>query len=161
MQNAEIRKALTEEADTGLNIPMTTLNAEEGKEYARIMNQIQTCQDTAVLQFIMGTKSLDEFDSLRSDMKSWKSKQPYHTSRRRWKDIITDNLRIGIRIFADAAAGRKKTAAASGFLSDRGRSKFMPEKLIKDIKKYKYVYLMLIPVLAYYIIFCYVPMGAL
>lgn len=69
MQNAEIRKALTEEADTGLNIPMTTLNAEEGKEYARIMNQIQTYQDTAVLQFIMGTKSLDEFDSYVSDMK--------------------------------------------------------------------------------------------
>ena len=69
MQNAEIRKALTEEADTGLNIPMTTLNAEEGKEYTRIMNQIQTYQDTAVLQFIMGTKSLDEFDSYVSDMK--------------------------------------------------------------------------------------------
>ena len=60
---------MTEEADTGLNIPMTTLNAEEGKEYARIMNQIQTYQDTAVLQFIMGTKSLDEFDSYVSDMK--------------------------------------------------------------------------------------------
>ena len=69
MQNAEIRKSLTEEADTGLNIPMTTLNAEEGKEYTRIMNQIQTYQDTAVLQFIMGTKSLDEFDSYVSDMK--------------------------------------------------------------------------------------------
>ena len=37
----------------------------------------------------------------------------------------------------------------------------MPGKLMKDIKKYKYVYLMLIPVLAYYIIFCYVPMGGL
>ena len=37
----------------------------------------------------------------------------------------------------------------------------MPRKLIKDIRKFKYVYLMLIPVLAYYIIFCYVPMGGL
>lgn len=135
MQNAEIRKALTEEADTGLNIPMTTLNAEEGKEYTRIMNQIQTYQDTAVLQFIMGTKSLDEFDSYVSDMKSWKSKQPYHTSRRRWKDIITDNLRIGIRIFADAAAGRKKTAAASGFLSDRREIKIYAGEINKRYQK--------------------------
>ncbi len=30
-------------------------------------------------------------------------------------------------------------------------------KLRKDIVKYRYIYLMLVPVLAYYIIFCYIP----
>ena len=57
-------------------------------------------------------------------------------------------------------AERKRLQRPGSYLTG-GRSKFMPEKLIKDIKKYKYVYLMLIPVLAYYIIFCYVPMGGL
>lgn len=55
---------------------------------------------------------------------------------------------------------RKRLQRPGSYLTG-GRSKFMPGKLIKDIKKYKYVYLMLIPVLAYYIIFCYVPMGGL
>jgi len=60
--NAGIRQFWTEDADATMVLPPVTLNADEGREFARIMNQIQTFQDTAVLQFIMGTDSLDNFD---------------------------------------------------------------------------------------------------
>lgn len=60
---------MTEGADTTLNLPMITLNAEEGDDYARIMNQVNTYQQTAVLQFIMGVKSMDEFEAYVEDMK--------------------------------------------------------------------------------------------
>ena len=46
-----------------------TLTAEEGQDYAKVMNQVSTYQETAVLQFIMGTRSLDEFDAYVEDMK--------------------------------------------------------------------------------------------
>lgn len=65
---AGIRKFWTDAAGTSLNLPMMTLNAEEGKEYARIMNQIKTYQDTAVLEFIMGKRDLSEFDKYIADM---------------------------------------------------------------------------------------------
>ena len=69
MNNAEIRQKLTEGADTTLDMPMVTLTAEEGQDYAKVMNQVSTYQETAVLQFIMGTRSLDEFDAYVEDMK--------------------------------------------------------------------------------------------
>ena len=37
----------------------------------------------------------------------------------------------------------------------------MLKKIAQDIKKYKSVYLMAVPVLLFYIIFCYVPMAGL
>lgn len=69
MNNAEIRRKLTEGADTTLDMPMVTLTADEGQDYAKVMNQVTTYQETAVLQFIMGTRSLDEFDAYVEDMK--------------------------------------------------------------------------------------------
>lgn len=69
LNNADIRQKLTEGADTTLNLPMVTLNAEEGQDFARIMNQVNTHQETAVLQFIMGARSLEEFDTYVEEMK--------------------------------------------------------------------------------------------
>ena len=60
--NRVIREFWTEDADATMVLPPVTLNADEGREFARIMAQVQTFQDTAVLQFIMGVNSLDEFD---------------------------------------------------------------------------------------------------
>lgn len=66
--SAKIREFWTGAADTNMNLPLISMNAEEGKEYSRIMNQIQTFQDTAVLQFIMGLRSIDTFDEYIKDM---------------------------------------------------------------------------------------------
>jgi putative aldouronate transport system substrate-binding protein len=66
---AKTRQFWTESSGTDYVMPMVTLTAEEGAEYARIMNQVNTYQNTAVLEFILGTKSLDEFDSYVEDMK--------------------------------------------------------------------------------------------
>jgi putative aldouronate transport system substrate-binding protein len=63
-----IRQFWTESSGTDYVMPMVTLTAEEGAEYARIMNQVNTYQNTAVLEFILGTKPLDEFDSYVDDM---------------------------------------------------------------------------------------------
>jgi putative aldouronate transport system permease protein len=35
------------------------------------------------------------------------------------------------------------------------------KKLIKDIRKNKYIYIMAVPVILFYIVFCYVPMGGM
>lgn len=68
MTNAGIRKAWTEGAGTDLVLPPVTLTADEGKEEARLMNQINTYRDTAVLEFIMGKRDLSEFDQYLADM---------------------------------------------------------------------------------------------
>lgn len=68
LTSAETRQFWTDEADTTLNLPMTTLTAEEGEEFARIVNQVETYQETAILQFIMGTRDLGTFDEYLADM---------------------------------------------------------------------------------------------
>lgn len=69
MDNAEMRQKLTDGAGYSLNLPAISLNGDEGIEYSRIYGQVKTYQDTAVLQFIMGVRSLDEFDQYVEDMK--------------------------------------------------------------------------------------------
>ena len=68
LENMDTRKFFTEDSGTALNMPMVSMTAEEGEEYARIMAQVNTYRDTAVVNFIMGNKSLDEFDAYISDM---------------------------------------------------------------------------------------------
>lgn len=68
--NKETRKWLTEAGDTTLNLPPITLNAEESVESQKIMNEVSEYQNVTVAQFIMGQKSLDEFDSYVETMKS-------------------------------------------------------------------------------------------
>lgn len=68
LDNMETRKFLTEDSGTALNMPMVSLTAEEGDEYARIMSQVNTYRDTAVVNFIMGDKALSEFDDYVDDM---------------------------------------------------------------------------------------------
>lgn len=68
LDNMETRRFFTEDSGTALNMPMVSLTAEEGEEFARIMAQVNTYRDTAVANFIMGTKPLDEFDAYIADM---------------------------------------------------------------------------------------------
>jgi putative aldouronate transport system substrate-binding protein len=70
LDNMATRAFWTEDSGTALNLPMISLTAEEGEEFARIMTQVYTYQNTAVVNFIMGTKSLDEFDKYVEDMLS-------------------------------------------------------------------------------------------
>ena len=70
LDNMEMRKFFTEDSGTDLCMPMVSLTAEEGDEYARIMSQVNVYRDTAVVQFIMGTKPLAEFDAYVADMKA-------------------------------------------------------------------------------------------
>ncbi len=51
-----------------------------------------------------------------------------------------------------------KVAASAGRPTEKPRSKSRSAVLWRTIKSYKYFYLMLLPVLAWYIIFCYGPM---
>ena len=51
-----------------------------------------------------------------------------------------------------------KAAASAGRPTEKPRSKSRSAVLWRTIKSYKYFYLMLLPVLAWYIIFCYGPM---
>ena len=64
-----IRKFWTENSGTDLVLPMITLNAEEGTEYARIMNQVNTYLSTGIVKFIMGADSLDNFGKFVDDLK--------------------------------------------------------------------------------------------
>ena len=51
-------------------MPLITLTSSEGAEYASIMTQVKTYQDAAVVNFIMGNKSIeDEFDAYIGDLK--------------------------------------------------------------------------------------------
>ena len=51
-----------------------------------------------------------------------------------------------------------KSAAGASPVTARGARKPFLQRMVRDFKQNKYVYLMLLPVLAYYIIFHYVPM---
>ena len=60
--NAATRKFWTESSGTEYVMPMIALTSNEGAEFARIMNQVDTYRNTAVVEFIIGSRSLDEFD---------------------------------------------------------------------------------------------------
>lgn len=66
--NQVTRKMWTESAGTSLCLPYITMTADEGTEYASIMTQLQTYLDSAVVNFIVGSKSLDEFDAFVADI---------------------------------------------------------------------------------------------
>lgn len=70
LDNMATRQFLTEDSGTSLCLPMISLTAEEGEEYARIMTQVGTYQDTAIANFIMGNKPIDEFDAYVADIQS-------------------------------------------------------------------------------------------
>ncbi len=53
-------------------MPPITPNSEESKEFATIMNQVNTHRDEMTLKFIFGDVSLDEFDSYVEDLKTMK-----------------------------------------------------------------------------------------
>jgi len=70
VENMGTRKALTENADSDFVMPLVSMTADEGSEYASIMNQIQTYQDAAVVNFICGRVDIEEnFDSYVADLK--------------------------------------------------------------------------------------------
>ena len=50
-------------------VPPVTPTAEESKEMARIMNDINTYRDEYTLKFILGTVSMDEWDNYVSTIK--------------------------------------------------------------------------------------------
>lgn len=69
-ENMGTRKAWTENAQSDQVMPLITLTSSEGSEYASIMTQVKTYQDAAVVNFIMGNKSIeDEFDAYIGDLK--------------------------------------------------------------------------------------------
>lgn len=55
--------ALWAEPDKGLLMPPLSLTSEESTEFSRIMNEVNTYVVENTVKFIMGQKSLDEFDS--------------------------------------------------------------------------------------------------
>lgn len=68
-ENMGTRRALTENADADQVMPLVTLTADEGSEYASIMNQVKTYQDSAVVNFITGKKDIEtEFDAYLADL---------------------------------------------------------------------------------------------
>lgn len=68
----EQKKALDLWTDTNMVkhvVPPVTPTAEESKEMARIMNDINTYRDEYTLKFILGTVSMDEWDNYISTIK--------------------------------------------------------------------------------------------
>ena len=51
-------------------IPPITPNAEESKEIARIMTEVNTYRDECTLKFILGTMDMSEWDNYVSTIKS-------------------------------------------------------------------------------------------
>lgn len=52
-------------------IPYLTPSAEESKEFATIMNNINTYTSEMYMQFVVGKKPLSEFDSFVSQIKDY------------------------------------------------------------------------------------------
>lgn len=52
----------SESAENKINLPPTTLNAEESEEFNSIMGDLNTYYDETVIRFIMGEEALDNFD---------------------------------------------------------------------------------------------------
>lgn len=63
-----IRKFWTETADTSMVLPLYSLNATEAQEFASLMSEINTYQSAAILEFILGRRSLDGFDDYLNNM---------------------------------------------------------------------------------------------
>ncbi len=69
-ENMGTRRALTENAGTDQVLPMISMTADEGTEYASIMSQVQTYQDAAIVNFICGNADIDSgFDEYVSTLK--------------------------------------------------------------------------------------------
>lgn len=68
--NMATREWLTAAGDATLTLPNISLTASESEESQRIMDEVEAYQDTTVAQFIMGQKSLDEFDEYVETMKA-------------------------------------------------------------------------------------------
>ena len=51
-------------------LPRITISAANNAEYATLRNDIQTYRDEMTIYFIKGNRSLDEFDSYMSTLKS-------------------------------------------------------------------------------------------
>lgn len=60
--------ALWSAGDTSIIMPPVSLTVEESDEYAKIMNEITTYVQESIVKFIMGQKSLDEFDSFVEEL---------------------------------------------------------------------------------------------
>lgn len=58
-----VLQEITEGADPVLNMPPVTYTSDENATINEIMTQINTYANTSILEFIMGIRSLDEFDS--------------------------------------------------------------------------------------------------
>jgi putative aldouronate transport system substrate-binding protein len=65
----EIRQFLTAAGDTSMVLPYISPTADEASEFSGIMNELYTFQTTAVLEFIMGKQSLNNFDQYVSTIK--------------------------------------------------------------------------------------------
>ena len=69
----EQKEALKLWSDTNMKkytIPPITPNAEESKEIARIMTEVNTYRDECTLKFILGTMDMSEWDNYVSTIKS-------------------------------------------------------------------------------------------
>lgn len=64
----EVLKQITEGADPVLNMPSVTRTAEENAINSEVMTQVNTYVNTAILEFIMGVRSLDTFDQYVKDI---------------------------------------------------------------------------------------------
>lgn len=62
--------ALWAAGDLDLLMPPVSLTVEESTEYSKIMNEVTTYVSESVVKFIMGQKSLDEFDSFVKDLEN-------------------------------------------------------------------------------------------
>jgi putative aldouronate transport system substrate-binding protein len=63
-----IRKFWTETANTSQVLPLYSLSADEAQEFASLMSEINTYQSAAILEFILGRRSLDQFSNYVNDI---------------------------------------------------------------------------------------------
>lgn len=63
-----VLREITEGADPVLNMPPVTYTSDENATINEIMTQINTYANTSILEFIMGIRSLDEFDSYLAEI---------------------------------------------------------------------------------------------
>ena len=69
----EIQKEANElwaKGDLDLLMPPVSLTVEESTEFSKIMNEITTYVSESVVKFIMGQKSIDEFDQFTKDLEN-------------------------------------------------------------------------------------------
>jgi putative aldouronate transport system substrate-binding protein len=66
---AGIRQFWTETGGTEINLPPTTLTADESREYNSIMSEVSPYESAIILEFILGKQSLDKFDEYAGTIK--------------------------------------------------------------------------------------------